>query len=106
MLTRYILAAAALIFVLPSHRANSSHLVWQEDKHFSVADMSIAVGDTVVFSNEDKVIHNIFSSSEGNQFNLRRQNPGMQSAVVFSHAGTVLVRCAFHPSMRLALDVH
>jgi plastocyanin len=77
----------------------------QKDKLFSASAMTIAVGDSISFVNDDAVSHNVFSSTVGLQFNLKRQAPGSQRSVTFNTKGTAIVRCAFHPTMKLLVTV-
>ncbi|MBI1966891.1 MAG: methylamine utilization protein [Gemmatimonadetes bacterium] len=98
-------ATGDLAAQLPSGGARHSHGIWLEDKQFSQPEIAIAVSDTIVFANDDRVMHNIFSSTDGARFNLLRQASGSKKAAVFATTGTVLVRCAFHPSMRLTVIV-
>jgi plastocyanin len=100
-----ILLAAAGSLAMSRVPQSQSHLVWQKDKQFGFPELEIAVGDTVVFSNEDEIIHNVFSTTEGQRFNVRRQLPGSMTPVIFSRRGSVLVRCAFHSSMKLSVIV-
>ena len=80
-------------------------VVGQKDRLFSTSSVTIAVGDSIAFANDDDVSHNVFSSSEGLQFNLNRQAPGSRVAVSFKTKGTATVRCAFHPTMKLMVTV-
>jgi plastocyanin len=63
------------------------------------------VGDTVVFQNQDGVVHNVFATAPGIAFDLKTQLPGSASAVPFDKTGAGEVRCAIHPSMKLMLHV-
>lgn len=103
MLARFILASFALTFA--GAQRPTTHQIGQKDKRFSQAEVTIAAGDSILFANNDGVIHNIYSNSAGFEFNLRRQAPGSSTAIGFSGRGTALVRCAFHPTMKLAVAV-
>ena len=87
-----------------THRV-ASHRVTQKNKTFMPGEITVAVGDSVTFANEDAVTHNVFSRSEGYGFNLKLQAPGKVHAVPFTKAGTAEVRCAFHPTMKLRVIV-
>lgn len=92
--------AAATVAVTPH-----AHVVSQKDKQFSAQAITVARGDSIVFRNEDGVVHNVFSSDGAFKFNLRAQAPGSTNAIVFDTPGTVQVRCAIHPTMRMAVTV-
>ena len=85
--------------------AGPSHDVTAQDKAFSRTEITIQRLDSVYFHNEDDVVHNVFSTSLGNRFNLKPQKPGTSVVVVFSTPGRAVVRCAFHPKMNLVVNV-
>lgn len=95
------LAAIASASVL----AGGAHVVSQKDKKFSVAALTVKAGDAVTFKNDDGIIHNVFSTSKGAEFNLNAQKPGTSNEHVFAGEGVVDVRCAFHPTMKLTVTV-
>lgn len=99
---RLLLAAATL--AVAGH-ATADHVVSQKNKAFSAPTLSVRVGEKVVFRNDDSVPHNVFSSTVGSTFNLKSQAPGAESQTTFDKAGTVEVRCAFHPAMKLKVTV-
>ena len=72
----------------------ASHPVTQKGKVFAPGTITVKVGDTVTFKNDDDVTHNAFSTSKGNEFNAKAQTPGSTSEVAFKAKGTVAVKCA------------
>lgn len=85
--------------------AGEKHVVTQKGKSFSVTELKVKVGDVVEFKNDDDVSHNVFSVSKIQPFNTKMQTPGSDAAVTFTNAGTVEVRCAIHPGMKLQIQV-
>ncbi len=83
----------------------TAHPVTQKGKLFAPGKVSVKVGDTVTFKNDDDVTHNAFSTSKGNEFNAKAQTPGSTSEIAFKVKGTVVVKCAFHPAMSLTVTV-
>jgi plastocyanin len=77
----------------------------QQGKVFSESEVSIKTGDTLVFLNDDTVVHNVISISPGNQFNLGSIKPGVSTPVTFKNAGTVQIICAIHPSMKMTVQI-
>lgn len=73
----------------------------QAGKKFSEKKISVSVGDTVVFNNDDKRDHNILIKSLG--FNSGKQNPGEVVSVEISKAGKHKVRCGIHPKMKMTI---
>ena len=97
------LAWLVLLLALPA--AADDHEVTQKDKSFSQTHLVVRRGDRVTFRNDDSVVHNVFSRSSGNEFEIRAQPPGMAQAVPLASAGRVEVRCAIHPDMKMTIDV-
>ena len=83
----------------------AEHAVIQKDREFSQTQLTVKPGDSVVFKNSDSVTHNVFSTTPGLEFDIRRQAPGGSSTVPFTKEGTVEVRCSIHPKMKLLISV-
>jgi plastocyanin len=96
-----VLALAALA----GPAAAEDHPVSQKGKRFEPELLRVKVGDRVLFQNDDETAHNVFSRTAGNAFNVGMQEPGSTSPVTFEQAGTVEVRCAIHPGMKLTVQV-
>ena len=73
--------------------------IHQNDLKFSPQHSVVLVGSTVTFSNEDREVHNIFSKSLSNQFNLGAMASGSYKTVEFTQAGPVVLRCNMHKDM-------
>ncbi len=71
----------------------------QNDLKFSPQHSVVQVGSTVTFSNEDREVHNIFSKSLSNQFNLGAMASGSFKTIEFTQAGPVVLRCNMHKDM-------
>jgi plastocyanin len=83
----------------------AEHVVAQKGKAFSVKKISVKVGDSVKFVNEDPFSHNVFSLSDAKSFDLGSYGQGGSKSIVFDKAGTVEVECAVHPDMKLVIEV-
>lgn len=81
------------------------HVVSQKDKNFSTDKLTISVGDSVSFLNNDPFFHNIFSLSETATFDLGSYPIGESRSQVFEEAGVVEIECAIHPRMKLTIEV-
>jgi plastocyanin len=77
----------------------------QKGKVFSESALEIKKGDTLVFLNDDNVVHNVLSTTPGNVFNLGSIAPGHSTPVTFDKTGELQVLCAIHPSMKMSLKV-
>lgn len=86
-------------------RAAGKQTVQQKNKTFSSTELTLKVGDVLEFKNDDDVAHNVFSTSETQAFNTKIQPPGASAEVTFVKEGTVQVRCAIHPQMKLTVHV-
>jgi plastocyanin len=95
--------AALLVFAGGAFAAE--HVVGQKGKAFSMKKLSIKVGDSVKFLNEDPFTHNVFSLSDTKSFDLGSYGLGAAKSITFDKAGTVEVECAVHPDMKLIVEV-
>ena len=77
----------------------------QKGKVFSETALEIKKGDTLVFLNDDNVVHNVLSTTPGNVFNLGSIGPGHSTPVTFEKAGDLQILCAIHPSMKMSVKV-
>jgi plastocyanin len=100
-----LVASAAVLFLGGTAQAAEEHLVSQKNKAFSTKKMTIKVGDSVKFVNEDSFAHNVFSLSAAKSFDLGSFGNGGSKAITFDKPGKVEVECAVHPDMRLDIEV-
>lgn len=77
----------------------------QKGKAFSQDKLTVKVGDSVNFRNDDSFFHNVFSLSDASMFDLGSYPQGESKSVTFDQAGTVEVECAIHPSMQMVVEV-
>lgn len=80
-------------------------LVYQREITFVPERIEIKAGSPVVFVNDDRFGHNVYSETSGADFDIGRQPAGQRTPVVFRRAGTFEVRCRIHPKMRLDVVV-
>jgi len=85
--------------------AAAERTISQKGKIFSETEVAIKSGDTLVFINDDTVVHNVISTTPGNVFNLGSIAPGNSTPVTFKNAGDVRVICAIHPAMKMVVKV-
>jgi len=94
-----LLAASALA------AAGSEHRVSQKNVAFSQKTLKVKAGDSVRFTNEDPVPHNVVSVSSANAFDLGVFRKGESKNVVLGKPGAVDVECSIHPGMKMRIDV-
>jgi plastocyanin len=97
--------AAAAIAALAGPAAAAEHTVTQKDGAFSVSTLKAKPGDEVIFKNDDKVFHNVFSLSKILPFDLGAYGSGQSKKVKLDQPGKILVECAIHPNMSMVIDV-
>jgi plastocyanin len=68
-------------------------------KQFVPRVLAITVGSQVRFPNEDPILHNAFSTSKDNAFDVGLYSQGDGEIVTFPHVGYVRVYCNVHHSM-------
>lgn len=80
-------------------------MVVQREITFVPERIDVKVGASVVFVNDDRFGHNVYSDTPGADFDIGRQPAGQRTPVVFRRAGMFEVRCRIHPKMRLEVVV-
>jgi plastocyanin len=71
----------------------------QKNKTFIPDVLPIVVGQSVRFTNEDNIIHNVFSTSKARTFDLGKPRVGESRSVTFDQTGLVDVYCDIHEQM-------
>jgi len=79
--------------------------IMQADKSFKPDVVTVKVGTTISFLNDDIFDHNVFSESRGNEFDSRVQGPGETVEITLHTAGNVRIHCRIHPKMTMAIRV-
>ncbi len=72
----------------------------QKNLQFVPQVLSVLVGATVDFPNQDSVFHNVFSASPAHKFNLGVYAKGGSASTTFDKPGIVEVDCNVHPAMK------
>ncbi|MBC6448052.1 cupredoxin domain-containing protein [Actinokineospora xionganensis] len=98
--TRFIAASSVLALGLlgaavPSPALAATYSVTLQNLQYNPASITVAVGDTVTWSNSDSVIHSV----TGGPLNSPDLGPGASYSFTFTGPGTVDYRCKFHPDM-------
>jgi len=74
------------------------------NRAFNPADLDVAVGTTVTWTNTDSTAHT--TTSDGPGWNSGTLQPRAQFSTTFSNAGTFPYHCAIHPGMVGTVVVH
>ncbi len=73
--------------------------VSQRGARFSPAVLPVVKGSSVDFTNDDWVMHNVFSKSRAKTFDLGIYGKEQTKVVKFDQPGTVEIFCSIHPRM-------
>jgi hypothetical protein len=74
-------------------------IIAQKDKTFVPNLRVIVAGQSVQFTNDDPVVHNVFSTSAARSFDLGKPGPQQMREVTFPTPGLVDVYCNIHDTM-------
>lgn len=97
-------AADAVVYFRPTvvgavAPAPQPYVMSTQRKQFVPRTLAITVGSRVRFPNQDPILHNAFSTSKDNPFDVGLYGQGDEQTVTFDHAGYVRVYCNVHHSM-------
>ena len=81
----------------PATSAVATTAITIDNFAFSPQAITVKVGDTVTWTNNDSTAH--FPTSDDNSFTAGEVQPGAKVTATFSKAGTFTYHCAFHPEM-------
>lgn len=85
--------------------AGSITSVSQRNRSFEVAELQIARGGAVRFTNDDAFPHQIAVRGPSLQYESDLMAPFQAVELQFPDAGRFDVRCGIHPRMRMTVDV-
>lgn len=75
----------------------ADHAVAISGSAYSPANVTVAVGDTVTWTNSDQISHT--ATADGGSFDTGALGNGASGTVTFSNAGTFPYHCSIHPDM-------
>jgi plastocyanin len=68
-------------------------------KRFQPRTLAVTVGSRVRFPNQDPILHNVFSTAQGNAFDTGLLAEGEGGEITFRQAGYVRIYCNVHHAM-------
>lgn len=77
----------------------------QRNKAFQPSVMAVVAGQKVRFSNNDVVVHNVFSRSRAGKFDAGKNRPNEDYTETFKKTGIIDVYCDIHEQMVATLVV-
>ena len=105
MVKQFAMTCLTILVLTPALADADPVVIKQAGKAFSERKLSVTVGESVAFLNDDDVTHNVYSRSDTLTFDLGAQPPGDEQTLVFDTPGKVKIRCAVHPRMKLDVTV-
>jgi plastocyanin len=105
LLTVLTLSTLGVVFN-GSTASAATHTAAQKNLQFNPSSLTIAVGDTVTWTNDetDGTTHSVVQSG-GGAINSPDMPPGSTFSHRFTDAGTVNITCRFHPDMFMSVNV-
>jgi plastocyanin len=88
----------------PPQHSSHYHAVSIAGMAFSPAALSVAVGDTVIWTNSDNAPHTV-TSDTGNELNSPTIGQGQTYTHIFAIRGSFPYHCSVHPSMHGGVTV-
>ena len=89
----------------PPHSPPVRARMIQKDKTFSPHLLAVPTGAVVDFPNFDPFFHNVFSTYDGQSFDLALYPPKTSKSVTFTKPGIVRVFCNIHSTMSAVIAV-
>ena len=83
----------------------AEYSIEQRNKMFIATSLHVKVGDVLVFVNYDPYVHNVFSLSDVQSFDLGSFGKGEVRKVQLTSPGRLTIECAVHPAMSIVIDV-
>jgi plastocyanin len=95
---RGLFAAAALLAALTAPAFAAEHAVTIKGMKFDPPAITVAVGDTITFTNEDPAPHT--ATADDGSFDTGRLGKGESATVTIEAGGDHSYKCLVHPSMK------
>jgi len=90
---------------IPDSLRQRGYAIASQNKTFTPRVEVVPVGTSVSFPNGDGIMHNVFSLSRGNRFDLGYYKGGAAKSHRFDEPGLVRIYCNIHPQMSAFLLV-
>jgi plastocyanin len=97
---RILVGLLALVPLAASAQGNLT--VQQKNRRFVPAQMDIARGAAITFTNNDEFVHQMYVDG---LFDSDGKRPGETLTEAFPRSGTFEVKCHIHPKMKLVVRV-
>src|SRR4051812_10196364 len=98
-----VILTAMLLSVTPFVLAGGRQAVTIDDMQFTPAMLSVKIGDTVTWTNNDDRDHTVVSAD--GSFRSENLRPGASYSFQFTKAGKFAYACSYHPRMKGMVSV-
>lgn len=105
MRLRAAVTIASAIILSASVAGAEDFAISQKKKRFTPKQVNAKLGDRLVFVNDDRYAHNLYSETPGFEFDVRKQMPGDKHRMKLEKSGTFEIRCVIHPRMKMTVNV-
>lgn len=82
-----------------------TEIITQNGATFEPNFLPVALGQVVNMPNNDTILHNVFSYTPGNVFDLGLYPQGESRQAIFKNPGLVRIYCSIHQSMQASIFV-
>ena len=89
----------------PGNAFAAEYTINQYKNLFAVKTVHVKTGDEIIFTNSDDHLHNLYSKSDAFKFDSRAMKPGAIYRLTPDKTGTIFIRCAIHPKMKVKVIV-
>ena len=101
-----VLATTAILVAAPTRAAAAEVAVDQRDMQFVPGAVAINAGDSVRFTDTDRIAHDItVVNPDGSAVDRGMDYYNQQIVVKFDKAGVYQIRCRIHPTMKMTITV-
>ena len=99
------LVMSVILVMIPSASAEDYDVSITDDMKFNPEDLTINVGDTVTWTNNDGMGHTATSTDGPTSFDSGNIDTGATWSFTFTEAGTYNYKCDYHSSMTASITV-
>ncbi len=102
---RFLVLGALCCGLTPAAAIGAEITVNMAGGDYQPKQVTVAVGDTIRFVNDDGVDHNVFVPTAAFAADLGKQEPGQEAVMTVGKAGAFEVECVFHDHMLTTVEV-
>ncbi len=94
-----------IILLIFSYVLAEKYIVDQKNKSFYPENLTVKVGDTIIFKNSDQFAHHTYTDDLKNEFDNGLQASGENIEIKIKAKSRLFIECAIHPNMILEVNV-